>query len=525
MTDANSQATNPLTQLSRMSPAIRTLIRHRATQIVAGFVGIVILLGTWAVVSPVGSDPDGSFHLTSILCGSGYEAGVCEPFTGDPPTEGRTPVLAVATATFAGQCFAFQPHQSAACEEGTLHDKSLVYNTSNNVDGLYPNLYYWTNSHAAVTSPHFVTYVIRAINIALAAVLLLGLRTLGGTQIAHAALMAITILWVPLGLFLVASINPSSWTLIGVGTFWAYLWCAFRADPGYRRWLLFAGSTLAGVLAAGSRVDGAMFIAVSAIVILFVNWPALNSRWRVAAAATTSMWVAVGFLVVSGSGQTQAITSGLSGAANVARSIPEVTYQNVLRMPGLFAGIFGVSGFGSGLGWLDTPMPPLTWVLMIVVVGVTATLFRAPHSRRTQLCYWALLTISILLPAYVLYLDRMIVGENVQSRYVLPLLTVVLGFRLATSPSGVGLDRKRILLLSVGISVAHAAALHTHMRRYISGLDVNSVDLTYQLEWWPSVLPNPNLMWLAGSLVMLPLSYAVIHGFSKSVASAADQTT
>lgn len=498
---------------------IASLCRHRLSRILAGFAGIMVVLGTWAVVSPVGSDPDGSFHLTSVLCGSGYEPGVCEEFTGDPPTEGRSPVLAPVAATYAGQCFAYQPHQSAACEDGTLHDRTLVYNTSNNLDGLYPNLYYWVNSKIDFNSPPFASYAVRAANITLAALLLLGLRLLGRSPVAHAALLALAVLWVPLGLFLVSSTNPSSWTLIGTGTFWAFLWCSLHEPSVVRSRALLALSVLSGMMAAGSRVDGSLFIALSAVGVLGANWIALTNRKRIVAGVAASFWLLVALFVVTRAGQTQAITSGLSGDGNVPRGVSEVLYQNVVRLPGLFAGVFGLSGFGSGLGWLDTAMPPLTWAVMIALVSALVASLGRPTNRHVRRTMWFLLMMSIALPVYVLFLDRMIVGENVQSRYVLPLLTVVLGVRLAGASADQNLTKRRLIFFSLGLSVAHAAALHTHMRRYISGLDVNTLNLSTGLEWWPSVLPNPNLVWAAASFAMWPLGYAALTAFSRGMSS------
>ena len=39
---------------------------------------------------------------------------------------------------------------------------------------------------------------------------------------AAGATLAIVVTFVPLGLSLVASTNPSSWSIIGIGTFWAF---------------------------------------------------------------------------------------------------------------------------------------------------------------------------------------------------------------------------------------------------------------------------------------------------------------
>lgn len=484
-----------------------------------GIAGVIaasmVTLLTWAVVSPIGSDPDGSFHLTSILCGGGYDEGLCEPAPPEFDNSVPSTVMAPVLATYAGQCFAFQPHQSAACEEGTLHNRELVPNTTNNLDRLYPNLYYSVSNLLVFDQPSFAPYFVRLMNSSLAVVLFAGLWFLGPRHVGRSAVVAALLLWVPLGLFLVASNNGSSWTLIGVGAFWAYLWAALTERTTKRSVLLWAGVLISGLMGAGSRVDGALYVALSACLVVVAQWRLLNGRgWRLVGLSAATFWLAAAFIVTRIAGQTQAITTGLSGEQDFPRSLDETLFSNALRLPGMFVGFFGIDNFGSGLGWLDTPMPPLTWAVMVAVIGYLVATRSSSPSGAVRLVKRGLAAMVVFLPSYVLFLDRAIVIQNVQARYILPLATVLFGVHLI-GPLRLGrpLRRASISWMAVLVAVAHSAALHTQIRRYTSGLEVVSIDLTKGLEWWPSVLPSPNVMWVVGSLAMFATAHAVLSHY------------
>jgi hypothetical protein len=147
-------------------------------------------------------------------------------------------------------------------------------------------------------------------------------------------------------------------------------------------------------------------------------------------------------------------------------------------------------------------MESLTWMLMLA--ALVGLLFRSNwrFHWRTWLGIGGLVAAALAIPTYMFVLDGAIVGENIQSRYIVPLVTVIVGMfglqtlRMNNPWSLTGASRA---VLATFITVAHAAALHINMRRYISGLDVWSPNLNKAREWWPIWLPSPNICWVAGS--------------------------
>jgi len=477
--------------------------------VVAAMIGLTV----WAVSSPVGSDPDGSFHLNSIWCGQGTRVGLCE----DPPpeqadTRPKTIMTPVGIAA-AGQCFAFRALDSAACEASTIEAKNLVPNQFNNEGRLYPNGYYWVASHLVGDGIVRSAMLVRVFNILLLLGLLVLLRRVAQPAIFPATTLALLMTWVPFGLFLVASNNGSSWTLTGVGLFWAFFANALQSTERVKAALSWLGAAICAAMAVGSRVDGSIYIPIVACVVLLISWTNIPSqRMRVVGVAATALTGLVGAVTYLQSGQSGSLTAGLNAGASFGRSTMDVLWVNLFRLPGYFLGIYGISGFGSGLGWLDTPMEPLTWLLMI---GAVAALV-ARSSRRldwqNRLGVGLLIAACVAIPMYMFLLDGAIVGENIQSRYVLPLVTVLFAvFALQTvrTDNPWSLTTTSRVALTAAVTVAHAAALHINMRRYISGLDVWSPNLNKAREWWPTWLPSPNLCWIIGSLAMGVVTYLI----------------
>ena len=483
-----------------------------------GLVGASLILLIWSISSPLGSDPDSSFHGNSIWCGQGIRRGVCEsPSKNAPPTKPTT-VLTPASIASLGSCFSFNAAQSAACEADLLANNRLVPNQFNNQDRLYPNGYYWVMSHFAFLGTEAGLMTVRLINVALfmalTSLLLLLARSHPG--LVRGVFTSIVITWVPLGLFLIASYNSSSWTITGVTFFWAFLWIGLRDRNLGNSILAWSGALLSGLIAIGSRFDGAVYVALSAVIVIFISWRERGGLPQtILAIGTCVIAICAASLSYLMTGQGVVVSRGLIGTDNVQYGSLQVFWTNLFRLPGLFLGLYGLHGFGGGLGWLDTPMPPITWTLLLVCASITIMTISRNLSTRHKIGVAILIMAVVAIPLYILQNDKAIVGEYVQSRYVLPLVTVLIGVLLVPGAQGgrcvVAISRRFRWSIALGVTVAHGAALHTNMRRYISGLDVVSPNLNEGREWWPTWAPNPNLCWLAASTLTLVVVLAILE--------------
>jgi drug/metabolite transporter (DMT)-like permease len=162
---------------------------------------------------------------------------------------------------------------------------------------------------------------------------------------------------------------------------------------------------------------------------------------------------------------------------------------NLAQLPFLWVGAFG----SWGLGWLDTEMPAIVWAAA-AGVAVSILFFALGKSSRTRV--WTAAAIgglTALIPLYVLQRSLSYVGEQVQPRYILPLMILCAGvLLLSLERSDVSLTRPQGLLAALALSAASAMALFVNIKRYVAGINTASgVNLNADMQWWWNMAPTP----------------------------------
>jgi hypothetical protein len=117
----------------------------------------------------------------------------------------------------------------------------------------------------------------------------------------------------------------------------------------------------------------------------------------------------------------------------------------------------------------------------------------------------------IVVPMVVLTQNGQPVGGLVQPRYLLPLIgllvTVSLWRKMASGPI---LSNAQLLFTALGLVVANMLALHSNLRRYLTGIDYWGLSLTSQVEWWwADFALSPNHVWFIGSTSLALLLFSV----------------
>jgi hypothetical protein len=469
-------------------------------QIPALLVAVTFVLagGAWAVSSPAGSSPDDDYHLASIWCGWGVSEGTCEA-PADPGGE-----RLVRGDVVHAPCIAFHSETSGSCSYGL--DASPVP-ARTNADGAYPPLFYATMRVFVGDGVATSVVRMRLCNLLLGAVML-------GAAVALSAPLqrrSVALAWlgtaVPLAMFVVPSTNPSSWVVAGIGTYWAFLLSFLTRPPGGGRWLVGGLAVVSAVMAAGARSDGAAFLGIStvAVVLFACRWRDLVQRRMLLPLAVVLGGAAV-FLTA---GQSSAV-GGIGGAEGLPqRSGLGLLARNANDLPGLLAGVFGQ---GWGLGWLDTFVPPGASILSAGTALALLVLSATSYTRPKALAVGLVAAVLVAMPLYVLQAGGNVVGENLQPRYLLPLVTVLLGFALLVhddrGPSW-PLGRARTGVLVVAVAAANAMSLQSELRRYVTGNDVVDLRLDQGVEWWWGSPVDPMVLWVAGSFAGLALFAAL----------------
>lgn len=503
---------------------------------VVGFIAAAVVLAGWLLASPPGSSPDDEYHLTSIWCSRGFMDAVCLENPGAQSWDRKTLVpFAVARIS----CFAYEPSISAACTRDILgtDPNQFAPGIGGNVDGERAPLYYWT-MHVFVSDDFPAAMArIRVANAVLTLSMLAGTLAFAPVMIRRSVALTWLIATLPLGLFLLTSLNTTSWGLIGLGTLWANL---LSAMTGTERWQRLGAAALAIVgatMALGSRTEAlghtiVILAAVTAIHVLSYRTRAdatlRGSRLQSLSTATRAAIVIASIagitLALRGlpsieylDGAWAALQKG--NAELVRRGFGEPALALFLETPQLWTGTFGDRW---GLGWIDTPMPPVTSLTAIAVFVMLMTLGLRGADRGRMAATAIVAGGLVALPIISLMYVGLVVGEQLQPRHYMVLLFALAGIALLPSPGRalltLGAGQRATLTFVMG--VAHAAALHTNMLRYVTGLtQARYLDLNTDVQWWWADVSSPMLVWVVASVAYVVLTTVVLGMFREATDS------
>lgn len=487
----------------------------------------VLALGAWAYASPVGSSPDDDFHLTSIWCASSSKTDICA--AGDTSATRKVPEILLQSP-----CFAYKPELSADCQGSIGYSMEPQTETDRgNFAGGYPPVYYAVMNLFAAGDIQTSVLLMRFANIFLCVGLL------AGTFIALPRNRRGTLVWswlitsVPLSMFLIASNNPSSWAVIGVGTSWiAFL--GFLESTGQRRIGLGLLTLVSTVVAAGARADAAVYAVIGFAVVLFLKFKKSIVSWKVLGLLGLAILACIGFYLsstqalsaINGFGNPVTAVGGFGGEIeNVSTEKPSLFALlafNILNAPMLWEGIWG----SWGLGWLDTDLPSIVYLGSVAAfVGIAFIGFGNLNKRKM----WSLAGIGLalwLMPVWVLTKGGSHIGMEVQPRYLLPLVVLFAGvLLLKVRQSPLGLTRAQAYLVAATLTIANFVALHFNMRRYITGIDSMGWNLNQGMEWWWPGFISPMVVLLAGAVAFGVLAFTIAREVPLSVSENSASST
>lgn len=492
-------------------PADRRRARLVALAVV---VALGVLGATWTLASPVGSSPDDDYHLASIWCSSSAPDDECLDFGWSYSP--RLTFVEVPAEVGPMWCYAGRSTTSAACVD-EIEPGTVARTVADN--GLYPGLYYWAMGFVVGSEPVDSALLARLASWTACLLLLAAGWAVLPQRHRLAYLLALAVTAVPHAVFLWASTNPSGVVVAAVAAAWCATVALLQADEhtgeqgdGHidehdrRRAALVAVTLLvvATIAAAGSRADGGLYEFIAVVSACALCWrPGRAQLSRFAAVGAIG---AIGLLTSAVVLSRRLATTGVGGLTSPQLESPPAgsVWNNVLEVPYFLAGNLGT----AGLGWLDTPMPRLVWASMLI--AFSAVVFRglANTDRAKGVALLVLLGGLLVVPSYFLWRAGTTVGFEVQPRYVLPLLPVLAATALfwRRGRSTAGFSGAQLVTVLVLVVLAHSAALHANIRRYVTGIDVASPDLDAGREWWWDIPLSPNAVWVLGSVAFAGLA-------------------
>ena len=508
--------------------AVRHLSSARLKAI--GAVSILLAFGAWAMSSPVGSSPDEDFHLTSIWCSHGAREGSCEPGTGpDTRTVRRDLVDA--------PCFAYKPDESAACQ-GDFSSPEMVVTDRGNFDGLYPPVFYYVQGFLVGDDVVQSVMLMRLLNVVLFVALFTAVYLMVPTRLRGPMLLASLLTAVPLGMFLVPSINPSGWAILAAATVFVSILGYLTTENRRHRLMLGGLAALALLIGAGARADAAIFgvVAIATASILTVRRGSSRAGYvrdnrRLIYPLVLAVVAVLSFFTA---GQSSFADPGASATQSFSfgRLVRTALDVPILWIGGMGAPAptreFDQPGWPWGLGWLDTAMPGVVWVGLWGVYAAVLFIAVTGADRRRVLAISVAGVAAIFIPAYIQYLADTPVGGMIQPRYVLPLLTILVATATVrlNGPTFRLTSAQRWIVVVV-LCLANAAALYANLRRYVTGNASAFWNLDRAPAWWWSIPISPLTVFVVGSLafsvgvVLLSKDFTAIRPSSEEPVSGA----
>ena len=439
-------------------------VKHKIKPaIIYSLLSFFILLG-WAVGSPPGSSPDEDLHLTSAWCYSKYQGATCE----------TVPLRLVEV----GKCYFKDSGTIATCEKSIPKDEVSPERIDSD-----KSYYHFLANFVSLDSIDKSTVQMRLANSIFSSISILILVLLTSRLIYLPIIISWLVVNIPLGFFLISSVNPSSWLYIFSFLFLPLTYRIFaeKKQPHlFMTKLFILGLTF--LLSLNARPDTLLFASIFGVTLLPVifSFEVKKLSNRIAIYLST-LFISI-YLMLS--------IWSRSNLVNFRESKIS-SWEIITSLPSIITGVFG----GWGLGSLETTMPPVTYVGSFVIV--LALLFYGLRfiNLPEAVSIFLIGLFAFIVPFFVLLRSNLRVGEWYQPRYILPIFYVLIGLSLIVIFRS--FHEKSLLIIINFVfflsSITFTFALHTFYRRYVAGLDNFNLFFEKTNSWWWefSIFPNP----------------------------------
>ena len=313
---------------------------------------------------------------------------------------------------------------------------------------------------------------------------------------------------VPVGIFYIASVNPSSWAISGIGTYWIFLWTLLsRLSSGptsLRPWQI-TGTVFALFVAILARLDSILYLALVTAALLVAH-PIGRQLFRRKSFVALLIPIAaiIGVFVMLNVQRWS--PNFVWPGAQLTRDMPTPWIKTALEFPSIFFGVFGgqeaswiqretgvdrvsegytAVGFMHGIGWPDVVMPSAVGL----ITGGFA-LFVIMNSLRVKRKRFAV-GIALLLGSCValFFISRAAfnfgTGFQMQARYLFPLALALVG--LCSLPAYGGrakFSRLQLSVMTIFATVSGSLAWLATVARYSIGQDAAFTNFGQEVSWW-----------------------------------------
>ncbi len=473
---------------------------------------LFMTLAAWAMSSALGSTNDEDFILTSIWCGTSDSIGAtpyCQP---DPNRVGFMIVPGLVAEP--EQCLhvsVIGTWGSAACQEGVRNE---VFSTDSYSKGSYPKTYSDVMRNFVSADVEKSVVQMRLFNSLLAAltVILAFSMNLRPFRDAHLTwLIFIT----PGTAYWIGSVHNSSWTLIGTTCFVVAFTSLLRYRKVPKIWIPASLLVLFAVwLTSSSRSEGKYTLIFLAAIILVSEFPPKDLKLRKKNLFIAGPTLAIAIFIFQRAtyfGQVNVFTDQrIMPEKEFPHTANDLLFNNFLRLPDFFLAFFGT----FGLGFPSLSLGSIVWLfsfqstLLLMVFAI-----RKSHKSHQIIFAFAFLLMTFA----ILYSSQTGLYElayEISPRYFLPMFIGLM--IIAANNKKHRYPNSLVITVALMSTISNSVAIRDSIRRYVTGQDVYSVkSLNRGREWWWQFGPQPETVWLMGTLAFAALWALLIYDRNK----------
>jgi uncharacterized membrane protein len=184
--------------------------------------------------------------------------------------------------------------------------------------------------------------------------------------------------------------------------------------------------------------------------------------------------------------------------------------NNVINLPRFIMGFFG----SWGLGWFELEMTHAVWLLSLQAFLLVTVFALRKSSTLHRALFVATFGVMCLAILYANQQTFTPIGQVIQPRYFLPFfLGIVI---IAAANKTERYPNSLVITVAILATISNSIALRDTIRRYTTGQDVFiSKSLNNPIEWWWQFGPQPETVWLAGTLAFAALWAILIYDRNK----------
>ena len=473
---------------------------------------LFMTLAAWSMGSAVGSSPDEDYVLTSIWCGT----------EGNPPYCRKDPdrldaMILPIMAAEPSLCFRqLGQDSSAKCQE-SIQDQKISTDFYNSAD-LYPAEYLSSARIFVGVDVEASVAKMRLFNSFLAAVLIISASAFFWKENSDLLLAWLAII-APVTTFFIGSVNTSSWTLIGTSCFTLAFIAVLKNLKQPKIWVpAGAISIFALWITNSSRYEGKYVLLLLAVAVLYSEFAPKHPKVTKKSVLIVSAVLPVIFLTnryfdrfngplnIFNDPRVE-VSDGITTTAN------NLLVNNIITLPRFITGFFG----SWGLGWFELELASTVWLFTLQAFLLTIVFSLRKSSNSHRLIFSALFTIMCVAIIFANQKTFSKVGNVIQPRYFLPFFLCIVIIAAANKTERY--PNSLVITVAILATISNSIALRDTIRRYTTGQDVFiSKSLNNPIEWWWRFGPQPETVWLTGTLAFAALWALLIYDRNKNEA-------